>query len=326
MTEPREIAPRLISDPVRFTADLLKWLPEAPAEEVALTRHQLVDVAGYVKRYSASGFREALRAARLTEWEMARRWPAKGTTGRRADDRPALGDASPKGQDVWKQIYAVARADRERLLTEPDARQLTQRAVIRWTLPPPRPDVDVREGDARELGKEIEDDSVDLILTDPPYGDESRELYTWLGAFAARTLRPGGSLCVVTGQSRLPDDLDRLCAKGLRYWWAFAMMHGSAQRLPGIFVMVGWKPVLWFVKGSRGGRDMVGDVLRGEAYGKDEHRWAQGTGVRPLIERLCPEDGLIVDPFAGTGRWGELAGDLGRRWIGFDAGGAVIVA
>lgn len=321
-----EIALRLTTDPVKFTTDLLAWLPDAPVDEVALTRHQLVDIAGYVKRYSASGFREALRAARLTEWEMAHRWPAKRKTGRRGDDRPSLLDASSKDdQEIWQRIYAVGRADRERLLSEADARQLTQAAVIRWTQPPVA-SKGVRQGDAREVLGDIEDGSVDLVLTDPPYGDKSRELYSWLASFASRVLRPGGSLCVVTGQSRLPDDLERLTVPGLRYWWTFAMLHGAAQRLPGIFVMVGWKPVLWFVKGTRGGRDMVGDVLRGEAYAKDEHRWAQGDGVRPLIERLCPEGGLVVDPFAGTGQWGDLARDLGREWIGADVGGEVVVA
>jgi hypothetical protein len=197
--------------------------------------------------------------------------------------------------------------------------------VIRWTTPPRIASVDVRRGDAREVLGDVEDRTVDLILTDPPYGDESRELYSWLGEFAARTLRPGGSLVVLTGQSRLPDDIKRLSADGLRYWWTFSMLHGASQRLPGVFVMAGWKPALWFVRGHRAGRDMIGDVLRGKAYDKDEHEWAQGAGVGPVI-RLCPESGLIVDPFAGTGRWGELAVSMGRRWIGADIGGAVIVA
>jgi predicted methyltransferase len=50
---------------------------------------------------------------------------------------------------------------------------------------------------------DIPDNSVPLILTDPPYGDEAAPLYEWLALWARRVLIPGGSLICYTGQSRL---------------------------------------------------------------------------------------------------------------------------
>ena len=43
-----------------------------------------------------------------------------------------------------------------------------------------------------------------------------------------------------------------------------------------------------------------------------------------LIENLTDPGELIIDPFAGTGYWGTLAANFGRRWIGADikAGGS----
>ena len=42
-----------------------------------------------------------------------------------------------------------------------------------------------------------------------------------------------------------------------------------------------------------------------------------------LIEHLTEPGELIVDPFAGTAHWGEIAANMGRRWLGADviAGG-----
>ena len=109
--------------------------------------------------------------------------------------------------------------------------------------------VEATVGNAFDLAGAV---AADQLLTDPPYGDESGPLYEWLGEWAARVLVPGGSLICYTGQSRLPRDLELLGAH-LRYWWLLEMLHTRAQRLPGKFVMVESKPVLWFVKGHRRG-------------------------------------------------------------------------
>lgn len=37
------------------------------------------------------------------------------------------------------------------------------------------------------------------------------------------------------------------------------------------------------------------------------------------VRYLCPQDGLVVDPFAGTGTMGHAALDQGRRWLGADS-------
>jgi hypothetical protein len=125
MTEPNELTRRIMNEPRLFNAELMKWLPKAPPDEVVTTRHQLVDVAGYVKRYNRGGMCEALRAARLTEWIMARRWPAVAPSRHRDDDRPALGASKAEDYEAWNRIYGVGRADQQRLLEETDPGQLT---------------------------------------------------------------------------------------------------------------------------------------------------------------------------------------------------------
>jgi hypothetical protein len=188
--------------------------------------------------------------------------------------------------------------------------------------------MDLRIGDARDTLADIADNSVPLILTDPPYGDEAEPLYRWLAQWAARVLIPGGSLICYTGQSRLDRDIG-IFGEHLRYWWLLAMLHTQSQQLPGKFVLCEFKPVLWYVKAHRRGRTLLPDVLRPPSPDKELHAWGQAEGgVHYLIEHLTEPGETIVDPFAGTAEWGRVAASMGRRWIGADIamGGTETVA
>lgn len=178
---------------------------------------------------------------------------------------------------------------------------------------------EVRAGDFREALADLPDGSVDLILTDPPYGDAAVPSYKHLAEFAARKLKPGGSLVCYTGQSILPYVYSALSGH-LRYWWTFSLDHNhGGQQLPGKWVMVEWKPLVWYVRDHRDGQSYVADKVRGSKPDKDAHEWAQGIDeVFYLIEQLTRPDDLIVDPFAGSGAFGKAALSLGRRFIGAD--------
>jgi hypothetical protein len=185
------------------------------------------------------------------------------------------------------------------------------------TAPPIESGMDLRIGDCRVMLTNIADASIPLILTDPPYGDAAEPLYRWLAQWAERVLIPGGSLVCYTGQARLNRDM-KIFDECLTYWWTAVMLHDVAQRLAGKFVIPQYKPVLWYVKEYRRGRTLVPDVLNA-TRDKSEHAWAQGDGgVRVWIHHLSEPGEIIVDPFAGTARWGEIAIDMGRRWIGSD--------
>jgi hypothetical protein len=91
---------------------LLDLVRVADPEVVANTREDLIGYAEAARaRHDVIAMRDGLRAARLFDWAMAERWPVKGTTGRRGDDRPRLSDASDKDAQNWQMLYAVRRAD-----------------------------------------------------------------------------------------------------------------------------------------------------------------------------------------------------------------------
>ena len=180
------------------------------------------------------------------------------------------------------------------------------------------PLLEIRHGDFTDVLADIPDDSVDLILTDPPYAVEHLELWTQLGAFAATKLKSGGSLIAYSGQSTLYEAHARL-TEHLRYWWTCSITPGQSQRLPGKWVIVGWKPILWFVKDTLGQRSYVADKITGSGARKTEHEWAQGSDeVKGFIESLTEPHQFVVDPMAGSGSFGYAAVELGRQFIGAD--------
>ena len=84
-------------------------------------------------------------------------------------------------------------------------------------------------------------------------------------------------------------------------------------------VIVGFKPVLWYVKEFRRGRTLMPDVLQPLKRGKDTPEWGKGEGgIGQIVEHLSEPGERIVDPFAGTGTWGKIVTDMGRRWLGSD--------
>jgi len=188
-------------------------------------------------------------------------------------------------------------------------------------------DLDIRAGDFREVLSDVEPGSVALVLTDPPYPVRYLPLWDALGEWAATGLCSGGSLVAYCGQSILPDALNRL-RPHLRYWWTLALVHRQSQMLPGKWVSIGWKPVIWFVRDARATQTMVPDTLAGSGTrktiptGDDEGDWAQGVDeLESVISALTAPEDLIVDPFAGSGTVGLAAHRFGRRFIGAELNG-----
>lgn len=169
--------------------------------------------------------------------------------------------------------------------------------------------------------KEVADESVDSIITDPPYPAEYLPLYSDLSAVAARVLKPGGSLIVMCGQSYLPEVIARL-GEHMDYHWCLAYLTPGGQS-PQLFhkrVNTFWKPVLWFVKDDYNG-DYTSDVLKSDVNDNDKrfHEWGQSlSGMRDIVERFTNPGDVILDPFLGGGTTGVAACGMGRRFIGAD--------
>lgn len=177
----------------------------------------------------------------------------------------------------------------------------------------------VHIGDFREHADKVQDGSLSLIFTDPPYDRKSIELFDGLGKFANDKLAEGGSLICYVGQTQIPQAIKQLDVH-LRYWWTLCCLHsGGANLMNEYGIRCGWKAVLWFVKSTRDDKEtIVSDVMSGGRE-KSHHDWQQSQSESEYwIENLCPKDGIVCDPFLGGGTTAAAAIAKGRKWVGFE--------
>jgi len=215
-----------------------------------------------------------------------------------------------EGASIHSAYMRVREAEKEQQRDEL-RKQAEEAAPVKYS--------NVIVGDFREVADQIGDGTVSLIFTDPPYDHEASEMLPDLAAFAERKLAEGGSLLCYIGQTQLPAAMDAFRER-LRYWWTVACVHSGAANLMNKYgVRAGWKPVLWFVKGTRHEvSNIVSDVMSG-GQEKDRHRWQQAVGEAEYwIDKLCPADGLVCDPFLGSGTTALAAQRLKRRWVGIE--------
>lgn len=194
-----------------------------------------------------------------------------------------------------------------------------ERTIPPSDLPPHGELYTILHGDFRTA--DVDDECADWIITDPPYPAQYLPLYSDLSCFAARVLKPGGSLIVMSGQSYLPEIINRL-SEHMDYHWCLSYLTPGGQA-PHLFqknVNTFWKPLLWFVKGKYEGH-CIGDVCKSKPNDNDKqhHHWGQSeSGMADIVERFTLPGQTIIDPFLGGGTTGVVATQLKRFFIGID--------
>ena len=196
---------------------------------------------------------------------------------------------------------------------------------------PPSTYFHLHHGDFSELLNHglIEDNSLDFIITDPPYDKESIPLFYGLAEFSRWALKPGGSLLCLGGTMWWREQLAEMerASEGfdLKFWWMLTYhMTDRVQKASQIFprrVYVKWKPIFWFVNGDYTG-EWVPDTFvcpPQTEETKQYHEW--GQHVKPFIdilEAFAFPGQLVCDPFVGGGTTAVAAVHRGCGFIGAD--------
>jgi site-specific DNA-methyltransferase (adenine-specific) len=197
-------------------------------------------------------------------------------------------------------------------------------------------------GDCRDLLLEMDDDSVDLVITDPPYDQHTHSGALTLSAGAIDLAIPFAPF-TQEEQVEVFTDLGRVCDRwviatlavrtsamflldpppGLRFvrlgCWAKTT---TMPQLSGDRPAQGWEPIAFFHRdGVRsrwhgGGRT---SVWRAAPVQREGHPTVKPLGMVSEWVRLFSEPGdLVLDPFAGSGTTLRAAKDEGRRAIGVE--------
>lgn len=174
--------------------------------------------------------------------------------------------------------------------------------------------------DFREACKNIPNNSIDLLYTDPPYAKDKVYLYNDLGEVGFRLLKEGGSLVTYFGQGNLPDVIDLLKKSRLNYWWMFEIIHtGHIRPAHEQKVNVGSKPLLWFVKGRPVYQQYFSDTVFSQPPDKSALTWSQSpVEAEHFIKALTVENQIVLDPFMGTATTGIAALYVKRQFIGIE--------
>lgn len=163
-------------------------------------------------------------------------------------------------------------------------------------------EIDFRLGDFEEVFADIEDGSIDCIITDPPYPKEFLECWTKLSRFAKRVLKPNGFCIAYSGQMHLPEVMKRM-NEHLDYYWTFSLMHtGNRQLINGRNLFCGWKPILVYQNNFSKIKKPIDDFINGTGIEKKYHKWQQAEmELNSIIENFTNIGDTILEPFAGGG-------------------------
>ena len=169
-----------------------------------------------------------------------------------------------------------------------------------------------------DFSNHVEPESIDAIITDPPYPKEFLPVYHDLAQFAAYALKPGGSLIAMTGQSYLPEIM-HMFSEHLTYHWTLCYRHpGPETRVWQRQVISGWKPLLWFTKGQSN-IWIKDDIVKSREADKEHHEWGQSeSGMANIIEQFTKPEQTICDPFVGGGTTAVIAAQFKCHFIGCD--------
>lgn len=213
-------------------------------------------------------------------------------------------------------------------------------------------------GDSLDVLKQIPDNSIDAVITDPPYasggkttGEKSAlpsEKYAknkvvhrpdfigdtkdsrswlhwcilWIGE-CQRVLKDGGYFLMFSDWRQLPTATDAIQMADLTWRGIVAWDKGLSARAPhkGYFRHQ-CEYIVWGTKGKCKKAVHTGPYagcLRYQVMQKDKfHITGKPTALMEELVKIIPEDGIILDPFVGSGTTAVAAKKQNRNFIGIE--------
>jgi DNA modification methylase len=183
-------------------------------------------------------------------------------------------------------------------------------------------------GDARELLKRVPSNSVDAVITDPPWGvglDEHDDLRAFLDSRDElyRVMKPNSWLVFFFGVKRI-FDLAPLLERFTYVWMLvyFTTGYATISKNP-LGTQAAYSVVFVFAKGkpkiALPHKDAIfADELPIVEDKVMEPQFKPTATVATLLNMFTREGDLVLDPFAGYGAVPLICELYNRRWIAFE--------
>lgn len=278
--------------------------------------------------YSARTIQRMVGIGRKVDGEIAK--VLQGTD--MADHQQALEILCREAPEVQRQAVARCKGNPRylRMALEDIYRRERAKSLSDWF----HDDVRLLVGDFTEIGKQVADESVDLVIVDPPWMEDCVRLADPLGELVNRVLKPSGSLLLMLGQTtqlRFLDGVRKHIRDNDYRWWQMCYTY-RGRRANLVFnrrVATKWNPVWWAAKTAFENKHYFPDLVHVEEIfdeviesgGKDKawHSWGQSvSGFQKFIQYLTGPGDLVLDPCVGGGASAVAAFRLGRKFIGID--------
>lgn len=186
-------------------------------------------------------------------------------------------------------------------------------------------------GDCLDILPQLKKGSVDLVLTDPPYGmgrfkgDEKDYLEKIKPSLLEwpSLLKENASAFVFTSTAEVLNMGNAVPLFFKRMFWMYKPNDIT-------FPLKGWllksEAILWFMKNDGQFNLEERRPFKDDCYifCQLKRDWVEG---HPTVKSLqvtsdfvsrCPLDGLVLDPFLGSGTTAVACERLGRKWIGIE--------
>ena len=246
-----------------------------------------------------------------------------------------------ESQDVRKDALDKVKDGKSKTLTDAVRevkRERNQEESIQNAPRTPRSNrVKLFDAKIADAYKQVEAESVNIIVTDPPYPKEWLWVWKDLADFAVHALKPGGILAALSGQAFLPDVFANLKNERLQYRWIICYyFSGNHANVRYRQLHNYWKPILLYHKDIEQKdmdkvphrQDFIEDKNQVSMYTGDArkevgtfHMWGQSVdGFKEIIKMFSGPGDVICDPFLGSGTTALATLEIGegRKFIGSD--------
>lgn len=210
--------------------------------------------------------------------------------------------------------------------------------------------IDLRQGDCLEVLKSMPSESIDLIVTDPPYKTTSRGNAGNSGGMLQkeinkkgqvfnfndidcekyapefyRVLKDGSHCYIMTNHINLIHILNTFTANGFHF--IKSLIWDKGNKIMGQYYMSQFEYILFFRKGKGIKINNCGtsDILSvpnkklKDTNGKNLHDTEKPVNLmKILIENSSAENELVLDPFMGIGSTGVACVNTNRNFIGIE--------